>query len=413
MPQNFTYFRKYIILKNDYTNINNINPKGHVKIEIRGNKGSIRVNVENCEKDQYYKVYFLKENNGRIEELDLGRIITDERGRSRINIGINLRELESKGFSIKKVNAILIRRGMNVLLGGYIDKDNKSIHEYINNQLISEQQEMPLPLDIKPEEVEGYSDIDHENKDIEESSSSEETEKVSDEYEPEADNEIVEEDIQFEQEEVLEEEQPIEQTEEYKLEEVDRVSEVEDCIEEKEESFHGKTQPLESHHTYESLEYIRRLNHKNQMTNYIMSVLKFFPRVQPLKIYLHGYQWWRIDDDGTDPCRGFLPYYNYLMSSSYKYPFLHNSTTCMNQIRKHRHYLFGFYNERNETKYYVYAVPGRFITEEHPFKGITGFNTWYDSIDGIGYWLLYIDPMTGKIIYPINPMVPTDNTIHP
>lgn len=94
------------------------------------------------------------------------------------------------------------------------------------------------------------------------------------------------------------------------------------------------------------------------------------------------------------------------MSSDYKYPFLNNSTTCLNLIRKYGHYLFGMYKEGRETKYYIYGVPGKFAIEEHPFKGITGFNTWYESTNGIGYWILYIDPMTGKRIYPLNPMVP-------
>ena len=48
--------------------------------------------------------------------------------------------------------------------------------------------------------------------------------------------------------------------------------------------------------SYQSLEYTRRLNHKDQMTKYILSILRFFPNVQPLRMYLHGYSWWRIED---------------------------------------------------------------------------------------------------------------------
>ena len=103
-----------------------------------------------------------------------------------------------------------------------------------------------------------------------------------------------------------------------------------------------------------------------------------------------------------------LPYFNYLMSADYKYPFLNNSTTCFNQIKKYGHYLFGLYEEDGDTKYYIYGVPGKFTKEEHPFKGITGFNIWFESMDNMGYWLLYINPMTGEIIYPLNPMVPAD-----
>jgi len=64
------------------------------------------------------------------------------------------------------------------------------------------------------------------------------------------------------------------------------------------------------------------------------------------------------------------------------------------------------YKDGKEIKYYIYGVPGKFTIGEQPFKGITGFNTWYESNEGTGYWVLYIDPMTGKTIHPINPMVP-------
>jgi len=172
------------------------------------------------------------------------------------------------------------------------------------------------------------------------------------------------------------------------------------------EERHEKINIQDEAKDYKSLEYIHRLNHKNQMTNYILSILRFFPYVQPLKLNLYGYSWWRIDDDGTNSCKGFLPYFNYLMNTNYKYQFLNNSTTCFNLIRKYGHYLFGMYKEGEEVKYYMYGIPGKFIKEEHPFKGITGFNTWYEATDEIGYWVLYIDPMTGEVIYPLNPMIP-------
>ena len=141
MPAEYTYFRKYIILKNDYTNIANLNPKGHGKIEVRGSKGVISLNVENCELEKDYKVYLLKDKNGEVYEYDLGRIITDEKGRSRTNITLNLRDLESKGFPIDEIDAILIRKGIYVLLGGYIDKDNGAIDRFIKRFILEKKEE--------------------------------------------------------------------------------------------------------------------------------------------------------------------------------------------------------------------------------------------------------------------------------
>ena len=408
MSMEYTYFRKYIILKNDYTNISNINPKGHAKVEVRGNKGIINFNLDNCELEEHYRVYLIKEKNGTIYEEDLGRIFTDERGRCKANITLNLRELESKGLLIDKIDAILIRRGIYVLLGGYIDKDNKVIGRLIKQLTWEEDKEISTTEPEVEEDIKEVYDLQKEDL-IEESI--EEVVEEGIEKTPDFPKEELLEEIEYEtikedekEDEIVKEEaieEKIMEEEEVEGEEFQEEVEEEITIEEKE------NQEYSYNESYENLEYARRLQHKNQMTNYILSILRFFPQVEPLKIYLHNYSWWRIDDDGTEPYRGFLPYYNYLMSSDYKYPFLHNSTTCINQIRKYGHYLFGLYKERQEAKFYVYGVPGRFTPDEHPFKGITGFNTWYDSIDGIGYWILYIDPITGKVIYPINPMVPS------
>src|SRR5690554_4649520 len=115
MPMEYTYFRKYIILKNDYRNMTNINQKGHAKGEVRGNKGIINLKLDKCELEGHYRVYVIKEKNGTIYEEELGRIFTDERGRCKANITLNLRELDSKGLLIDKIDAILIRRGIYVL----------------------------------------------------------------------------------------------------------------------------------------------------------------------------------------------------------------------------------------------------------------------------------------------------------
>ncbi|MCG4586045.1 hypothetical protein L0P56_11130, partial [Anaerosalibacter bizertensis] len=76
-------------------------------------------------------------------------------------------------------------------------------------------------------------------------------------------------------------------------------------------------------------------------------------------------------------------------------------------IKKYGNYLFGIYRDGGEITYYIYGVPGRFDSLEHPFKGVTGFNTWYETENGFGYWIMYIDPLMGKVIYPLNPMIPS------
>ncbi len=54
-------------------------------------------------------------------------------GRTQTSIDLNLIDLESKGFSIEQIDAILIRKGIYVLLGGYIDRDKGTIDRYIKD----------------------------------------------------------------------------------------------------------------------------------------------------------------------------------------------------------------------------------------------------------------------------------------
>lgn len=422
MSGEFTYFRKYIILKNNYTNIEGIKPKGHGKIEVKGVKGTVNLSVENCEPYGDYRVYFLRDINGQIKEYDLGRIIIDERGRTRTDINFNVRDLDSIGFAMNRINAILIGKDRKILLNGYMDKDDGTVDRFVK-QLISEK-EVEQKQDSEPiQEVEEKTEDLSIEENPEESVDMDQVEQLEDDFETKGVEEYakIEETVDAEEAVEIEEAiEPEETEEDMESEEiVEEVEELEEAIESEkitEEVVElEKTQEVDEIEEepivdkgldYQSLEYIRQLNHKNQMTDYILSILRFFPYVDPFKIYLHGYSWWQIEDCNTDLHKGFLPYYNYLMSTDYRHSTINNSITCIDLIRKYGHYIFGMYKEQKEVKYYLYGVPGKFIIEEHPFKGTTGFNTWYESKDGLGYWILYIDPMTGKVIRIINPMIP-------
>ena len=149
-----------------------------------------------------------------------------------------------------------------------------------------------------------------------------------------------------------------------------------------------------------------RQDQANQTTNYVLSILSFFPYIEPFKINLKGYNWWKIDVEDPEEDTSFLPYFSYISGSNHKYSDMEN-TICPNDLmKKHKHYLFGLYNEGEKVKFYVYGIPGDFNKKEHPQNGTTGFNTWFAAYDVPGYWLIYIDPNQGRIVYPINPMIP-------
>lgn len=138
----------------------------------------------------------------------------------------------------------------------------------------------------------------------------------------------------------------------------------------------------------------------------ILDILNFFPCSEPLTINLQGYNWWMIDIESSQPEKNFLPYFNYAMGMGNKSHRFEDKIEAKQLLNKYGHYIFGLYNEKDKIKFYIYGVPGKFSLDEHPRSGSTGFNTWFEGHQVPGYWLLYIEAKTGRILYPINPMVP-------
>ena len=86
---------------------------------------------------------------------------------------------------------------------------------------------------------------------------------------------------------------------------------------------------------------------------------------------------------------------------------------CQSLMSKYGHYMFGVsYDKDMEPKYYIYAVPGRYMYKDQPFQGMTGFVYWHSLEDkkpergDYGYWLLHIDARTGNVAFPMRPTIP-------
>ncbi|HLR33727.1 MAG TPA: hypothetical protein VK071_00160 [Tissierellales bacterium] len=486
MSQSFNYKRKFIILKDDMTTISGIKPKGHGKIEIRGSKGYISLNVDNGEEDQEYKGYLIGEKDGDIVEVYLGRIFTNERGKGRVKTDVNINNVKNTNISLGKFSGILIKRNSNILLSAYIDKNDGLISKYIVKlqEEIEETEETKI-MDVEPEledeeivgkelnrieteeiipekeesysesrkeekeekeeiydelekeEVEeekeqNYSEFEKEEKEKEEISfelqdldkleSTETIEEIEEDIDSDSNIEKLtleelekvenESDTQMENEELIQEQLEYKEKE-FDVEEIEIeniIEEINDDIKDKEmekvieEKINSMGNVSKDH--YKNMDYIRKLNYKNRLNNYVLSILKFFPYINPFTIQLKGYDWWRIEYDDVHSYRGFLPFSNYLNNMSYNHPFMSNTVSPASLMKEYNHYIFGMYKEYDDVIYYVYGVPGKFVSSEHPYKGVSGFNTWFEGKGDYGYWLLYIEPITGKVLFPLNPTIP-------
>ncbi|WP_353095566.1 hypothetical protein [Tissierella praeacuta] len=497
MPSSLAYTRKFIILKKEFSTMAGRNPKGHCKLEIKGLRGMISVNIENAEVDTFYNLVFVSSDKLR-PTCELGKIFTDDLGRGRGEYSFTQKELESKNFPIDRISGILIMRDKQVFLGGYLGKEDGSIERYIESipfksqlesvpkaieevvelnkveEVVQEVAEINEIVEVEQfEEVEEMAEIEETKEILKAQETSEtqgtletqetlepqeiaeiqeipetqgdleipETPKIQDSpktlealemkvieglvnieavnpmyniparepnydvlvYDPKYDipaiepieqNMLEEEDIEVtEYEEELQEEIIEEIIEEEVNPDIDL--ELEELVEESMEP------------DYKTLDHIRKLNQKNQTTNYVLSILRYFPYIEPFSYDLKGYNWWLVELDKENEYRAFLPYFSYIVGGNNKEPYNSNIATCNQLMNKYGHYLFGLYNEGEAVKYFVYGIPGEFSVEEHPYSGSNGFNTWYKGKNTEGYWIIYIDPMTGKAVKPAIPMTPT------
>ncbi len=150
--------------------------------------------------------------------------------------------------------------------------------------------------------------------------------------------------------------------------------------------------------------------YSKQISDYTLNILEFFDRTNPFRNRLRNYKWWEIEYDKRSIYRGFLPFYNYVVNIYYPHPILHNITTCQSLIKKYSHYIFGIVKKDDDIKYYVYGIPGKFTKDEQPYLGKTGFKTWViksgRNREKLGYWLLHVDALNGKVVHPLKPTPP-------
>lgn len=361
------YTRKFVILKKELGNMEERNLKGHSKLEVKGVRGLVTVNIENGQVDDFYDVEFIFKNNST-PNYSLGKIFTDGIGR-----GKGEYSFVQKDFKIEDVSGILIGKDENIFLGGYIGRENGRIEKYIKT------------LSKTP---------------------------IIEEAEPEPEPEVIVEEISQEEpfqeeegfpEEIIEEESWAEEPVQEEEEVIEEVQVEEEYYEEEDLGEEDDMEP-----DYKVIDHIKKINQKEQTTNYILSILRYFPYIEPFKHPLEGYNWWIVDLDKENEYKSFLPYFAYLTGGNNKQFYDGETATCNQLMDKYQHYIFGLYNVDEEVKYFVYGVPGSFKKDEHPNRGEGGFNTWYEGEGTEGYWIIYIDPMTGKVVYPVNPMNPME-----
>lgn len=338
------FLRKFIILNKQSER----DLKGHVRLETRGVKSRITLAIEGKSKEEVtHRLFIVSNEQNKFKEVELGRVELSKNGKGSFELNFNSNSVRESKISISDFNALLLkeidaRGNEKVVLAGYIHRDDNSIERIIKNQETNKKE-----LKLQSEEVREVPKVKQARK-LKRVQETEEAEKVKE--------------IQEEKE----------------VEEVEQAKEIVKETEKEEEQVEVKNQVI-----------------KDKTEANIFDLLKNFKEINPFKRKLARYRWWEIKNTSKGK---LLPYYNYLGTPQTKTK--DKYTDCKTQIEKYQKYLFGVAENKGKITHYIYGIPGRYERKEHPHGGATGFVSWIEDKDKIGYWLLYVNANTGKIVKP-------------
>lgn len=357
------FLRKFIILKKQDSK----DVKGHAKLDVRASKARISLNIEGVEQDgdTTYKLYIVSDISSNFDQVELGTVDVDKRGRGKLELGFNANEIGNNKLDIANFNILILERQNNltkqsqIILGGYIHKDDDTLSKVKSKSKTEEKiQTIETPEiseAIETPEIPKTPESTQILKDDKTNTSSKQSQSINHEK------------LNLEQDEIEELESYIEHCKDY-------------------EKISNQKESSSKHYS-------------EQIASYTTDILKIFKQVNPFKIEFEDYKWWQIDYEEMNTHRGFLPYYSYILNSNYNNKSGKN-ITCQSQIKKYNHYLFGMVEKQQKITHYVYAIPGKYERKEHPYGGSTGFVTWLEDKTGSGYWLSYIDAHTGNVVRP-------------
>lgn len=132
-------------------------------------------------------------------------------------------------------------------------------------------------------------------------------------------------------------------------------------------------------------------------------------KVSPFGGAMPSHQWWK-----------FYPGYLHERMSNSPVPLM--SRECLGKPGEHQtgpvfqgHQLVGLQNDENgAVKLLVHGIPGRFCLRDQPYGGTTGYAYWHPlpgqqyKAGQYGYWLVYLNPITGEVVFPKKATVPPD-----
>jgi hypothetical protein len=401
-------------------------PSGYIKIETRGDKGKITAMVQNLKEGQdefNYNLYIFRHRKDSFTPVFIGTIPL-KRNYGEIKLDFNAHNVEGTGYSIKefKIAAVLVERkdelkhiGIICPLAAYDGEKtewrSKAVEAlYHGTGSFREKEENEV---VKKEDVISKYDGDLQSRYIPLEDSPEFNipkfaEKFSNEL-PEQSREATGEEPENT---VIEDVENIEKTPAQKMEAIEK----EEAKTEREEAKMEEDKKLNcifADNSFCAMQYYNKdsnpcesccmnnnENDSGQRSEVAGDMVKFrecldayFDVYDPFGSRRRDYKWWKL----TNPA--YLS--NILYQSNIKTPLLFNPSVIMAHF-KYSHLIIGIYTDRlRRREYIVCGLPSVYKVDERPFDDVC---RWAQQEIGrprygaFGYWLVYIDPRTGKFL---------------
>lgn len=339
------YSRSFIILEDKGSDFreNDEKIKGHVKVEFKNNVGTLTCSIQNLkyypQGDYFYKLYLFGNKNNETIFTNSGTLFIDKLGKSHHSY---------------KFNAL------------NIDGKNHSFHDYRLVAIIAQ----PNDTVLKDEEI--YPVLTGEIRSLG----------------------IEEETPLFE----LEKHIPIHSSH-------NQVSKVSQVSQESTVSTASLEIQALSRHKFDISPYFN--NYIRTICSNLGNILPFYPEIKPFERDGIGCKWWKVINVmsipffNTSQLQGYPEYLS--AQSSPQENIRELPASCHDLIYKYHHYIFGIERQDNEIVYYYYGIPGRYLSEEQPDRGASGFKYWQplkgsEKEEGDhGYWIIAVKADTGEL----------------
>ncbi|MGI6776635.1 MAG: hypothetical protein ACOX7R_00980 [Acetivibrionales bacterium] len=410
------FFRRFLIFKQEDKGYGmGSDPSGYIKIEVRNGKGRLTASVRNLKEDSKkynYRLYLLRSEENRVVPVNVD-LFPLYQGKGEIEWRFDPADVNGTGNSIDQFNTA-------VVIMEYIGKTTESVIcplAAYKNKKENWRQQFRNGLYIKKEAEKKGIEESNEKQDVfskykggiesryvpSETKSPGQKDEEEDKYEVNDNHEETDSDSWFKDGETAEteEEGRIIPEEEGEISpEEERVKPESECVFKNKEAYcaanpaNTSLNPCENCYMINQKEYASgQEKTEGDIEKLKLNLDRSFQKYDPFRTRRRDYKWWKLNSP--------VQLNNILYQCNIRTPLLFNPSVMMSHF-KYRHLIIGIYTDRVSGKeLIVCGIPGVYRVDERPFGDacrwvqLEGSHPRYGAF---GYWLVYIDPKSGKIL---------------